>query len=861
MLESIQKDFRFMVFNGDVRKNLMKLNVYDKDSREALKNFTVTLKEISSETAEKTLVAKEDLELLFLAQANVYNLEVSCKGYVPVVFRNVRFCKNSFYALYLFMLNEKENQWAKKKEYDLGMQYYSATEEIGARNSAIYYQGEVLNNTSYSAGAPMHAQLTPAMYDNISTESIRRTPDRLEKSAVARVSSYEDESQKLSEEVRDSEVSGMADSDLVTRGDVAKYAPANMINQVINMTNLSQTRKNFNDVGFWQPNLITNKKGQVNFELRLPDNITTWKTNVLAMGDNYLHGIDTSQIRAYKPLQVSAIVPAFMWKGDKVWARARYTNLTETPKTITGSILLNNAAARTSTFSVKNDVADSLQLDAKVLGPLQYKASLQFEEKYKDEEQRDILVYNPAFRFFTNRNFNMDKDSSYRLQFEPGTKGEIILNNSLYEKIVEEINQLNNYEYSCVEQTSSQLKALLCKEKINRVIGSKENLNKSIYKLIQQLDNYQNKNGTWGWWKRQSVNWRMTIYAVEALGKAKAAGYNNNSFSKGVNALKQNFASLTLSDQLYAYSVLQSFGLNDAALKRSTQAVKLEELSTTDKLYYYKIKEADGGKVNYNDLYAVYLELNASIARPYYGNFFYEPRSNLFEAYNLFSSSPAGKEWVELFKSKLLNGQLDYNLNTYAKAALIEALTASTGYTENKPVTALVTVNDTLKIKTFPYRLKIARSDYQFKHSDATVFVNTAEEKSIDVPLPQDSLFKVKTSFVQGGKATAELKAGVACQMNIDIDAYRSYDYVMIEIPVPSGMRFVNKTQLGNASVEYFTNKVVVFYQRLNMQQHHLSFEMIPVFKGSYVWPAAKCSLMYYPYLYGNNGNQSLEVR
>ncbi len=97
--------------------------------------------------------------------------------------------------------------------------------------------------------------------------------------------------------------------------------------------------------------------------------------------------------------------------------------------------------------------------------------------------------------------------------------------------------------------------------------------------------------------------------------------------------------------------------------------------------------------------------------------------------------------------------------------------------------------------------------------------------------------------------------------MNIDIDAYRSYDYVMIEIPVPSGMRFVNKTQFGNASVEYFTNKVVVFYQRLNMQQHHLSFEMIPVFKGSYVWPAAKCSLMYYPYLYGNNGNQSLEVK
>lgn len=253
--------------------------------------------------------------------------------------------------------------------------------------------------------------------------------------------------------------------------------------------------------------------------------------------------------------------------------------------------------------------------------------------------------------------------------------------------------------------------------------------------------------------------------------------------------------------------------------------------------------------------------MNNQLFRPYYGDFFYEPRSNLFSAYSLFSGSLLGKEWLQLFKSKLSNGQLENNLNTYSKAALIEILTSSAENTDNKPVTAQVIINDTLKVKTFPYRLPIARTAYNLKHSDATVFVNTAEENYTDKPEKSDSLFKVSTSFVQNGQKKSGLQAGLPCQMKIDVDAYRSFDYVMIEIPVPSGMRFVNKTQQSGCTIEYFKNKVVVFYQKLNMQQHHLSFEMIPVFRGNFVWPAAKCSLMYYPYLFGNNQSQTIEIR
>lgn len=852
VLETIRQDFRFMVFNGNKRKDLMKLNLYDKDTREALRGFTLTLSGENGEAAEKVMLAKEDLELAFPSQAKVYRLEIACRGYVPVVFHNVRFCKSSFYALYLFMVAEKENPWIKKKEYDLQMQYYPADGEIGIVNEKHYINREDYNSYSSVNGA------SPSYYSsNASLQEVEvRKSGRRHRTSVPGAHGAVNEAPQTGDR-----------EDVYTEARIVpppstenKYADDDMIGQVVN-AGLSQTRKNFSDVGYWQPNHLTDKKGLVSFEIRLPDNVTTWKSNVLAMGNYHLHGFDSSETRAYKPLQVTTVVPPFLWMGDKVWAKAKFTNLTKETRHITASILVNNTAVRKEEVGVKNDRVDSVLLHAQVSGPLAYKASLQFEEKYKDEEQRDITVYNPAFRFYANQNFSMEKDSTYHLAFKAGTKGEIILNNTLYEKIIEEINELQAYEYACVEQISSQLKTLLCKETINRAIQSKESLNLPIYRLVNQLAAYQNKNGSWGWWKRQPANWRMTIYATEALGMANSKGYYNNSFMKGINAIKESFAGLSITDQLYGYSVMQRFGHNDVNLKRIVDQLKVEELRPVDKMYYYKIKEAAGEAVNTNDLYTVYLELNSQVYRPYYGDFFYEPRSSLFAAYNLFSGSPAGKEWLQLFKSRLTNGQLEHHLNTYSKAALIEALTASVENTDNKPVTAQVVINDTLKVKTFPYRLPIARTSYNLKHSDAAVFVNTAEETYTDKPGTSDSLFKVSTQFVQKGQIGSALQAGVPCQMEITVDAYRSFDYVMIEIPVPSGMRFVSKTQQAGCSIEYFKNKVVVFYQKLKMQQHRLSFEMMPAFRGSFVWPAAKCSLMYYPYLFGNNQVQTLEIR
>lgn len=844
MLETITKEFRFMVFRNDKRRDLMKINVYDKDTREALHGFTLTLRDEQTNAVKKLLTAHNDLELAFPKEEGNYKLEFACKGYQSVIFHNLRFCPGCFYALYLFTVSEKTNNQAAK-EYNLQM--FNCSNGQDHYNHAISNQYTNLGSASYAASPSYSSMdLAPASLEEITVSKRKFSKPRMSRAQHG----------VTSEEKEASADQASGDNN---EGD-EKYVSDEMINQAAN-SDISQLRKNFSDVGYWQPNFLTDKKGNVSFEIRLPDNITTWKSNVLAIGNGHLHGIDTSETHTFKPLQVQTILPPYLFSGDKVWTKAKYSNLTAGEKKISTDISVNGKTLKKNEVLVKNVHMDSVLLSAEKPGTLQYKASLQFEEKYRDQEQKEILIHDPAFRFHENQHLSMDRDTLYQLSIAAGTKAELIFNNSLYEKIREEISELENSGYGSVEHLSSLLKTLLCKENINQATQVSENLNPAIYRLINQLHNYQNKNGSWGWWKKQPANWRMTIYATEALGQAQYRGYSNNAFTKGLQAIKDHYSEMSVPDQLYAFTILRKYGQQEDRMKKSIEQLQPESLHPMDQLYYYKIKEMAGQEVSSTSLYNVYLELNRQSGRFYCGDFFYDPRVSMLTAYNLFAGTEMGKELIQLFHSKLLNGQLENNLNAFGRAALIEALTASVENTSGKPVTAQVIVNDTLKITRFPYRIKSAGGTYKMRHRDATVFVNTSEEKFISQPPMSDSLFKVQTSLLQKGQTTSLLQAGVPCQMKVSLEVYRSFDYAMIEIPVPAGMRFTIKSQQPGVAIEYLNNKVVMFFQKISMGQYQYSFDMVPAFRGSFRWPASKCSLVYYPYLYGNNEAQTVEIR
>lgn len=61
---------------------------------------------------------------------------------------------------------------------------------------------------------------------------------------------------------------------------------------------LSGLRRNFSDVAFWQPRLLTDKTGTVRFETTFPDNMTKWEAVVYAMNRR----LQTGHFPPFRPL-------------------------------------------------------------------------------------------------------------------------------------------------------------------------------------------------------------------------------------------------------------------------------------------------------------------------------------------------------------------------------------------------------------------------------------------------------------------------------------------------------------------------------------------------------------------------------
>lgn len=878
LFESIQNDFRLMAYLRKTQRNILKVSVHEKETRDKLDNVEVKIM-YNNDAVKTVMMTDMNFEIPFPEdKEKIYSIELSKPGYTTLCIRQVEFTKNYLFVLEAFMGLEKK-EILKRKEFYINMQgqlYEISKEEMqendnnseGASNMAPPFptNKQVISKKEYKASDMSSDDDFRPMRGNNYTVDAGAAPSVVNVNVNMTAPMY-NWSESNASAVGSLTIAGSATTLYSVEGSMdgeaeylAKrkeeniYADASLIDQVVQNKNASSIRKKFSDVGYWKPNLITNKKGMTGFTIKLPDNITAWKSYFVGMGKHWLHGVDSAETRVYKPLQTTSIVPSYFYQEDLLQAKIKFANLTRDALHIQTKILINKQEKLSKQVSVKNTYIDSLWIEAATNDTIAFEGGLIFKEHYKDFEHFDIPVFSTAMKYDANQCLMMDKDSTYTLQIEPNTKGTMIFNNTLYEKVVASINELNKYEYGCVEQTTSKLYGLLLKQRIQKKLNMKVNSNKEINSMLSRLADMQNDNGSFGWWRKNGSNERMTIYAMEITYIAMQDGFVNNIFNGAKDYLMQHYKDLSTSDKIYAYYVLNKSGSVDGNINSMYEKVSNEFLSTTDKIYYYQNKTVRQETVKNDDLYAVFLEINQHVMRPYYDNFFYDYKSDLFKAYSLFKNTSYGKEFISLFRKKLISGEYEKDLNTFAKANMIEALTSDALTDTTKPIQSTLTINDTLKIKTFPYRMQLQGTQYQIKHIGGDVFLNTSEEKSIQTPVIHDSVFAVRTYFMQNNNQVENVTAGTACDFTIDIQAFKSGENVMVEIPIPSGMKVTNKnTNMGDGYVEYYKHKVVYFFNKLNMGTQQLHIQMMPLFKGKFVLPATKVSLMYYQFVYGNN--------
>lgn len=294
--------------------------------------------------------------------------------------------------------------------------------------------------------------------------------------------------------------------------------------------------------------------------------------------------------------------------------------------------------------------------------------------------------------------------------------------------------------------------------------------------------------------------------------------------------------------------------------KINLNEIDVLKLNTTEQIYYYKLKQIKGHKISSNEWYQLLLDIDNHRHLKYYGNFFYDHKANLFNAYNLFKGTSVEGEMKAKFRQDIVTGNLSQDLNTFSKAAMIQALVQDE-HLENTINSQLV-INDQIKVNQYPHRMKIDMiSKLKIQHTGAPIWITTSEEEFVSNPTKHDSVFSINTQFIQNSLATTVLTRGLPTQLRVDIYAYQSKDYVMIEIPLPAGVIIKDKKMYyGKDYIEYKSDKILIFKNKISIGENTLTFDIQPIYSGKFNIPPAQISMMYYPHIYGNNEASKIEI-
>jgi len=323
-------------------------------------------------------------------------------------------------------------------------------------------------------------------------------------------------------------------------------------------------RKDFKDTTFWQPDIVTGADGKATVEVKLPDNLTTWRATVRGVTADTRVGSAILKFVARKNLILRLETPRFLTEGDTVTLSAIVHNYLDAAKAVqisidvTGARLLD-AASQTVTIpkqgehridwrvaanqvgEVKlvatakagpNDESDGVEIPLEVV-PHGLKQSTGGAVTLSgDNEEKTIALNLPADAHAQAR--------ALRIEASPSIAGTLF----------GALDYLTAYPYGCTEQTMSSflpnvIVAQALKDIKTTSIRATNDLGTKVQRGVDRLYGFQHDDGGWGWWKDDKTDAFMTAYVIDGLTLASRAGYavDKTRVTNGRNKLMQMIGS------------------------------------------------------------------------------------------------------------------------------------------------------------------------------------------------------------------------------------------------------------------------------------------------------------------------------
>lgn len=634
-------------------------------------------------------------------------------------------------------------------------------------------------------------------------------------------------------------------------------------------------RKNFSDYAYWQPKLTTDASGKASFSSVFPDDITNWRTFVVAINGQRQSGFSEKQIRSFKPLSANFIAPQFAVEGDEMSLIGKVMNYNSTPAKLSRTFSYNGKILAQGDFDVSNSKIDTLPIVASATDSLSFEYSIKRDNGYFDGEQRKIPVVKQGVQETKGIFEALDRDTTINLQFDPAL-GPITFRAeaSALPALAEEAKRLREYKYLCNEQLASKLKGLLSEKRIKTFLGETFKYERNILEVISKLQQNRKANGTWGWWANTDEELWISLHAIEALAEAQKMGFTVQlDKQKLSNYLVYQLESYRGDDKLTCLQLLHQldakvdYAKYFGVIEKEYKALK--EVSNYNRLKLLLLKQQTGISIKTDSLLS-------KAHKTLFGNMYWgEENYRFFDnsvqqsviVYQIIKSEGKHPEVLAKIRGYFLEQRkLGEWRNTYESALILETILPDLLQkgTQLKPSVLTLKGSTIETVTVFPYTATLKENTISVsKTGSLPVYITGYQQFWNSKPQKVNKDFTVNTWFEKNGDKRTLLKGGEAVQLKAEVIVKGDADFVMLEIPIPAGCSYESKEQQwGNneAHREFFKEKVSIFCRKLKEGTYTFTVNLMPRYSGNYTLNPAKAEQMYFPVFYGREGMKKILV-
>ncbi|WP_394339447.1 alpha-2-macroglobulin family protein [Mucilaginibacter auburnensis] len=567
--------------------------------------------------------------------------------------------------------------------------------------------------------------------------------------------------------------------------------------------------------------------------------------------------------------------PQFVIEGDELNVIGKVLNYgTDTAK-LNRTFKLNGAVLKQSKLEVTNSVIDTFKVNITPGDSLVFEYNIQRESGYFDGEQRKIPVIKRGVTETKGFFEALDKDTTITMNFDP-KMGPVTFRAeaSVLPTLAEETRRLRDYVYQCNEQLASKLKGLLAEKRIATYLGTPFKWDRNINEVIKTLESNKRGQGLWGWWKDADEEVWISLHAIEALTEAKKAGYSVR--------IDQNKLTDYLVYQMNTYKgvdkilSLQLLNTLNAKVNYEQYITAIDKELTDQKkpsLYdQYRLmllKQQVGLTVNTSNL-------QNTVKRTLFGNIYWgENNTQFFDnsiqlsilGYKILKAEGKRANLLAKIRGYFLEQHHDGEWrNTYETALILETILPDVllpGQQSAAPSLILSGAKNTT-ITNFPHsetfdgeRLIVK------KNGSLPVYITGYQQYFNNDPQKVNKDFAVSTWFEKNGNKLTTLKGGQSAILKAEVDVKGDAEYIMINIPIPAGCSYDNKSQswLNNeVHREYFKERVSIFCRKLKQGKYEFSIDLMPRYSGKYNLNPAKAEMMYFPIFYGREAIKQVTI-